>query len=65
MLTSIQFIWWECGIGAHINKAYSDVEKEIEGEIIHVIEAKRKLGRNVIGQIEVGKYLVESDFEPA
>jgi len=44
---------------------HSDVEEEIEGEIIHVIEAKRRLGRNVIGQIEVGKHLVESDFEPA
>ena len=42
-----------------------NIKEEIEGEIIHVIEAKRKLNRPVIGQIEVGKHLVESEFNPA
>jgi len=41
-----------------------DVEKEIEGEKIHLIEAKKKLGRAVIGQVEVGEFLVEADFDP-
>jgi hypothetical protein len=30
-----------------------------------LIEAKNSLDRTVVGQIEVGKYLVERDFEPA
>ena len=50
------------------NKYYdnnSNIEEEITGKEVHVIEAKRRLGRNVIGQIEVGKYLVKSDFNSA
>jgi len=50
------------------NKVYdynSNIKNEIAGQEIHIIEAKRQLGRNVVGQIEVGKYLVEIDFEPA
>ena len=41
-----------------------EVRNEIMGEKIHLIEAKRSLGRYVIGQIEVGEYLVENDFKP-
>lgn len=41
-----------------------EVRNEIKGEKIHLIEAKRSLGRYVIGQVEVGEFLVENDFKP-
>ena len=42
----------------------SEVKKEIKGAVIHLIEAKRILNRTVIGQVEVGEYLVKEDFSP-
>jgi len=50
------YIWGEYSI--------KQVKKDIKGKKIHLIEAKRRLGRNVIGQVEVGKYLAKKDFDP-
>jgi hypothetical protein len=38
---------------------------EVEGSVVHVLEAKRTLNRNVIGQVEVGVALFEREFAPA
>ena len=40
------------------------IKDKIKDNKIHLIEAKKNLGRNVVGQVEVGKYLVESEFKP-
>ncbi|MGM0409829.1 MAG: hypothetical protein ACQEQF_03620 [Bacillota bacterium] len=42
----------------------AEVKNEIKNEKIHILEAKKNLNRNVIGQVEVGKYLIKNDFEP-
>ena len=41
-----------------------ELKEEIGGKKIHLIEAKRSLNRTVVGQVEVGEYLVEGDFSP-
>jgi hypothetical protein len=42
----------------------SDVAAAVDGSVVHVLEAKRRLNRNVIGQVEVGMALFERDFTP-
>ena len=42
-----------------------DLLEKVKGKKIEVIEAKRRLNRNVIGQTEVAKFLSEKDFKPA
>jgi hypothetical protein len=42
----------------------SDVATAVNGSIVHVLEAKRRLNRNVVGQVEVGVALFERDFTP-
>jgi hypothetical protein len=42
-------------------EAFAD---EVAGSTVHVLEAKRHLNRNVIGQVEVGVALFERDFAP-
>lgn len=37
----------------------------LRGAEVHLLEAKRTLNRNVIGQVEVGEALLERDFAPA
>jgi hypothetical protein len=44
---------------------HEDAVEAIRQRRIHVIEAKRKLGRGVIGQVLVGRYLVERALEPS
>lgn len=41
-----------------------EVRNKVRGSTIHLIEAKKSLGRYVIGQVEVGKYLFKHDFNP-
>jgi hypothetical protein len=44
---------------------HADAVEAIRQRRIHIIEAKRKLGRGVIGQVLVGRYLVEHALEPS
>ncbi|KXB07794.1 hypothetical protein AKJ56_02340 [candidate division MSBL1 archaeon SCGC-AAA382N08] len=39
-----------------------ELKEEVEGESVKIIEVKSKLNRAVIGQVEVGKYLMSSNF---
>lgn len=41
-----------------------EFKQKVKNKKIHLIEAKRKLGRAVIGQVEVGMHLFNIDFEP-
>ncbi len=41
----------------------AQLRKDIAGKKIHVIEAKRQLNRASIGQVEVGKFLMQRDFD--
>jgi hypothetical protein len=43
----------------------SQFRKDISGKTVHLIEAKRGLGRYVIGQIQVGESLLKHVFQPA
>ena len=45
--------------------SHADAVEAIRHQRIHIIEAKRKLGRGVIGQVLVGRYLVERAMEPS
>ncbi len=42
-----------------------DIAAAVQGEHVHVLEAKRKLNRTVIGQVLVGVALFRRDFNPA
>jgi hypothetical protein len=42
-----------------------DVAASVNGAEVHVLEAKRHLNRNVVGQVEVGMALLKRDFSPA
>ena len=44
---------------------HADAVEAIRQRRVHIIEAKRKLNRGVIGQVLVGKYLVERALEPS
>ena len=39
--------------------------RAIGGSTVHLLEAKRTLNRNVIGQVQVGTALLERDYAPA
>lgn len=39
-------------------------EERIRGATVHLLEAKRVLNRNVIGQVEVGARLLDRDYAP-
>ena len=43
----------------------ADVVAAVQGQHVHVLEAKRKLNRTVIGQVQVGVALFRRDFSPA
>lgn len=43
----------------------NDIAAAVKGRSVHVLEAKRKLNRTVIGQVEVGVALLKREFEPA
>lgn len=42
-----------------------EVHHKVKGSKIHLIEAKKTLGRNVVGQLEVGLFLFKDEFKPA
>jgi hypothetical protein len=42
-----------------------DLQKEINGSSVHLVEAKRTLNRNVIGQVQAGSSLFLRDFNPS
>jgi len=52
----------------HIRPQHSynliDLAQAVKGSVVHVLEAKLRLNRSVIGQIEVGMALFEMDFRP-
>lgn len=41
-----------------------DVREALRGQTVHVLEAKRRLNRNVLGQVEVGEALLNRDLKP-
>jgi hypothetical protein len=43
----------------------ADVAQAVDGADVELLEAKRVLNRNVIGQVEVGMALLQRDFSPA
>jgi hypothetical protein len=43
----------------------ADIAAAVQGQHVHVLEAKRKLNRTVIGQVQVGVALFRRDFSPA
>ncbi len=43
----------------------ADIAAAVQGQDVHVLEAKRKLNRTVIGQVLVGVALLRRDFSPA
>jgi len=43
----------------------ADITAAVQGQHVHVLEAKRKLNRTVIGQVQVGVSLFMRDFSPA
>lgn len=43
----------------------NELHKKVKGKKIHLIEAKKNLGRYVVGQVEVGIYLFKKEFKPA
>lgn len=43
----------------------NDIATAINNKHVQVIEAKRKLGRGVIGQVQVGAALLKKEFSPA
>jgi hypothetical protein len=51
----------------HPPHSYSreEVAEAVRGATVHLLEAKRILNRNVIGQVEVGTALFRREFEPA
>lgn len=51
----------------HTQESYTVAKAEaaIRGATVHLLEAKRTLNRNVIGQVEVGEALLERDFAQA
>jgi hypothetical protein len=42
----------------------ADIAAAVQGKHVHVLEAKRKLNRTVIGQVQVGVALLERMFAP-
>lgn len=51
----------------HPQDSYSREQalEAIHGSTVHLLEAKRTLNRNVIGQVEVGTALLQRDYGPA
>ncbi len=43
----------------------ADIVAAVQGQHVHVLEAKRKLNRTVIGQVQVGVALLKREFAPA
>ncbi len=47
------------------SNTHNDVRAAVEGELVHVIEAKNSLHRGLIGQVVVGVGLFEKEFSAA
>jgi hypothetical protein len=56
-----------CESQVRVQGSYSraDIAAAVQGQRVHVLEAKRKLNRTVIGQVLVGVSLFMRDFSPA
>lgn len=55
----------ECKVYSPGDYTRKDFKQAIDGNNIHLIEAKRTLNRNVIGQVIVGSSLLTRNFEPS
>ncbi|GAB6060625.1 hypothetical protein [Desulfonatronum parangueonense] len=55
----------ETHVRAQSSYRRDDIAAAVQGQHVHVLEAKRKLNRTVIGQVQVGMALFRRDFSPA
>jgi hypothetical protein len=55
----------ESHVRAQGSYSRADIAAAVQGQHVHVLEAKRKLNRTVIGQVLVGVALFRRDFSPA
>jgi hypothetical protein len=55
----------ESRVRAQGSYSRADIAAAVQGQHVDVLEAKRKLNRTVIGQVQVGVALLRRDFSPA